>query len=124
MVNEDPETARLVAEAAASERDMWHTAYRAVLEGADLQLRPGWTIDKLIMVVQMLIDGMVTEHRIHWSDDGHDLVTLSSTLGDAFVAILGSVIDFEKMGESMDDWIDGRTSAQNMTAPATLSPQA
>lgn len=119
MVNEGPETARLVAEAAASERDMWRTAYRAVLEAADLKLRPGWTIDKVIMVVQMLIDGMMTEHRIHWSDGGHDVSTLSATLGDAFVAILGSVIDFEKMGESMDGWIASRMPASS-EIPAAL----
>jgi hypothetical protein len=120
MVNEDPETARLVAESAASARDMWRTAYRAVLEGADLTLRPGWTIDSLIMVVQMLIDGMVTEHRISWSDDGHDVPTLSATLGDAFVAILGSVIDFEKMGETMDTWIESRASAGTEAEPALI----
>jgi hypothetical protein len=90
---------------------MWRTAYRAVLGGADLTLRPGWTIDSLIMVVQMLIDGMVTEHRISWSDAGHDVPTLSAALGDAFVAILGSVIDFDARGESMDDWIEGRVSS-------------
>jgi hypothetical protein len=63
MVNHDPLTAQVVTEASAKERDTWRVAYRAVLDGAGLSLRPGWTIDSLIVIVQMLIDGMVMSHR-------------------------------------------------------------
>lgn len=121
MVHEDPETEALLAASAAAERDMWRTAYRAVLESAGLQLRPGWTIDRLIIVVQMLVDGMVTEHRVSVLEPTRDVASLASLMGDAFVAILGSVLDMERMGESMDDWIEARSTARPGESELLLS---
>jgi hypothetical protein len=63
MVHHDPETAEVVIEASARERETWHAAYEAVLDGAGLVLRPGWTIDGLIVIVQMLIDGTLRHER-------------------------------------------------------------
>jgi hypothetical protein len=112
MVHHDPETADVVIEASARERETWHTAYQAVLDGAGLALRPGWTIDGLIVIVQMLIDGMVMSHRVGVSETARDNRALAGALGDALVAILGSAIDWEQDGATLDAWIDARSAAR------------
>jgi hypothetical protein len=112
MVHHDPKTAEVVIEASAREPDTWRAAYRAVLDGGGLVLRPGWTIDGLIVIVQMLIDGMVISHRVGVSETARDKVALASALGDALVAILGSAIDWEQDGASVDAWIEGRSATR------------
>jgi hypothetical protein len=102
----------VVIEASARERDTWQAAYEAVLDGAGLVLRPGWTIDGLIVIVQMLIDGMVISHRVGVSETARDNAALASALGDALVAILGSAIDWEQDGASVDAWIEGRSATR------------
>ncbi len=112
MVHHDPETAHVVIEASAQERETWHAAYEAVLDGAGLVLRPGWTIDGLIVIVQMLIDGMVMSHRVGVSETARDNAAMAGALGDALVAILGSAIDWEKDGATVDVWIERRAATR------------
>ena len=112
MVHHDPETAEVVIEASARERETWHAAYEAVLDGAGLVLRPGWTIDGLIVIVQMLIDGMVMSHRVGVSETARDNGALAGALGDALVAILGSAIDWEQDDATVDAWIEGRSATR------------
>jgi hypothetical protein len=111
MVNHDPLTAQVVTEASAKERDTWRVAYRAVLDSAGLSLRPGWTIDSLIVIVQMLIDGMVMSHRVGVSETARDTGAMGAALGDAVMAILGSAVDWEGSGLGVDAWIEGRAAA-------------
>jgi len=83
-----------------------------VLDGAGLVLRPGWTIDGLIVIVQMLIDGMVMSHRVGVSETARDNGALAGALGDALVAIPGSAIDWEQDDATVDAWIEGRSATR------------
>lgn len=116
MVNHDPLTAQVVADASTRERESWLAAYQAVLDGAGLTVRPGWTIDGLIVIVQMIIDGMVMSHRVGVSETARDNEAMAAALGDALVAILGSAIDWEGSGLGVDAWIEGRTPAAQASA--------
>lgn len=118
MVHHDRETAEVVIEASARERATWHAAYETVLAGDGLVLRPGWTIEGLIVIVQMMIDGMVMSHRVGVTETARDDTAMAGSLADALVAILGSAIDWEQDGDTVDAWIEGRAAAR--TAPIAV----
>jgi len=119
MVHHDPETAAVVIEASARERETWHTAYAKVLSDAGLVLRPGWTIEGLIVIVQMMIDGMVMSHRVGVTEAARDNAAMAGSLADALVAILGSAIDWEQDGDTVDAWIEARAAVDASPAAAT-----
>lgn len=121
MVHHDPEAAREVIGASAREREIWHGVYETVLAGAGVVLRPGWTIDGVIVIVQMLIDGMVMSHRIGVSEAARDNATMAGSLADALVAILGSAIDWEQDGATVDAWIEARAASRG---PRPLEPMS
>jgi hypothetical protein len=123
MVHHDPETAEVVIEASARERETWRVAYQGVFDDAGLVLRPGWTIDGLIVIVQMMIDGMVMSHRVGVTETARDNAALAASLGDALVALLGSAVDWEQDGETVDAWIEDRYTARQATGePPEPSP--
>jgi len=61
---------------------------------------------------QVVADAIVMSHRVGVSETARDNGALAGALGDALVAILGSAIDWEQDGATVDAWIEGRSATR------------
>jgi hypothetical protein len=76
----------------------WAENYAFIVSELDLALRPGWTIERVSLVLQAMLDGFVLRYRIQpdeYSTSRHHDV---SVFADAVVAFILGVVDWERTG--------------------------
>lgn len=78
----------------------WYDGYAALLAGLQLELRPGWTVERLGLAMTTMLDGFLLRARIHTEEvellRWHD----ASVFADTLIAFMLGAIDTDATGES------------------------
>jgi hypothetical protein len=104
LVASTDEVRERLATAIKADQDFWRSTYRTMLTATGVSLRPEWTVDRLVLALQALIEGFVLRNRIQPTDYAPEKTRSAegrSLLADSVLALVLSVIDFDKTGASV-----------------------
>lgn len=107
-----PQLAGDIRSGSEASQSSWSETYRALLQSMNLALRPDWSLDRLTLAIQLVLDGTVVRSRIQpdrvfpssrWAT--------ASLYADTVLGIISGALDPEHDGLSMRDWLDRRVRA-------------
>ncbi len=78
--------------------EIWHARYEQFLGMYDLVLRPEWTVERVGLVLQAMLDGFVLRYRVQPDDFGGAEREGVSAFADAIVAFILGAVDWERSG--------------------------
>ncbi len=110
MLPHHPEIQQPIAvDAAGIQRD-WAEGYLQLMDAFGVQLRPEWTMERLSLVLQMLLDGHMLRSRVD-----PDLVQATrwesaSLFATAVVTFIVGTIDHDKSGRTAARYLDDETT--------------
>lgn len=91
--------------------NMWVWAYEQLVTGLDLVVRPEWTIERLSLVLQAMLDGFVLRYRLQPDEYPASRWEGASIFADAIIAFLIGAVDWDLTGQS------GRTVLDRLVRP-------
>lgn len=90
---------------------VWSTHYQALLQAMGIGLRPDWSVERVTLAIQLVLDGVMVRSRIEPDNLAPSRWRAGSIYADTVLAIISSVLDTERDGLTMHDWVDGRVEA-------------
>ena len=93
-----------------SDQARWQTVFTEVLKQTGKQLRPGWTMERLTLALNVVLDGAILRHRI---DPAHSTVSAwahGNLTADMILAVIVGAVDVYGSRLPLGPWPD--------TAPA------
>ena len=111
LLPKHPELRQALLPGARSVARIWAAVYEQLVTGLDLVMRPEWTIERVSVVLQAMLDGFVLGHRLPlsgssaWRWEGADI------FADAIVAFILGAVDWDLTGQA------GRTVLDNLLRP-------
>ena len=111
MLPRHPEIQRQIAEDGLRIQREWSQGYQQLMMAYGIVLRPEWTMERLALAVQLLLDGHLLRTRI----DPYLIETArwesSSVFATAVVTLIVGAIDHDRSGLTAADYLDSVTSA-------------
>jgi hypothetical protein len=106
ILNQHPDLSEAVLGQIRLDLANWYHGYKTVLTAHGVQLRPGWTVERIGLVMTAMLDGFLLRSRIQpeemascrWQDVG--------LLADATIAFSVGVIDGDKTGRTSREFLD------------------
>ncbi len=92
-------------------QQQWSDHYRVLQRVMGVKLRPDWTVERLTLAIQLVLDGIMIRSRIEPDIMAPGRWASGSIYADTVLAIISAVIDTEGDGRSMRTWIDDRVKA-------------
>lgn len=102
----------------AIRRDLqaWVEGYAFIVGGLGLILRPEWTIERVSLVLQAMLDGFVLRYRIQPDEYIASRHNDASVFADAVIAFILGIVDWERAGTTgrvtLDELIRGVNSEE------------
>lgn len=106
-----PQLAEDIRSGSESSQKAWSETYQMLLTAMNLKLRPDWSVERLTLAIQLVLDGTVVRSRIQLDRVIASRWATASLYADTVLAIIGSALDPEHDGVSMREWLDGRVRA-------------
>lgn len=86
----------------------WSEMYRDILLAMGVKLRKGWSIDRLTLAIQLVLDGAVMRSRIQPDHVLRSRWESASVYADTVLAIISGALDLERDGLTLQEWLNGR----------------
>lgn len=86
--------------------EIWHVSYERFLDMHDLVLRPEWTIERVGLVFQAILDGFVLRYRVQPDDLKAAERSGVSAFADGIVTFILGAVDWERSGVSARRMLD------------------
>lgn len=93
--------------------------YRDILLAMGVTLRKGWSIDRLTLAIQLVLDGAVMRSRIQPDHVLRSRWESASVYADTVLAIISGALDLERDGLTLQEWLNGRVDRAVSTAGAS-----
>jgi hypothetical protein len=87
---------------------MWVDAYRRLVSGLDLIMRPEWSTKRVCLVLQAMLDGFVLRYRLQPDEYPTSRWAGASIFADAIIAFMLGAVDWDLSGKSGRTVLDGR----------------
>jgi hypothetical protein len=100
VLAQHPDLHRAIAARLDETRAPWYDGYAALLAGLRLDLRPGWTVERLGLALTAMLDGFLLRARIHPAEIESLRWRDASLFADTLIAFSLGVIDTDSAGES------------------------
>lgn len=100
LLAQHPELHRAITARLGEARAPWYDGYAALLAGLRLELRPGWTVDRLGLAITAMLDGFLLRARVHTEEIEALRWRDASLFADTLIAFSLGVIDTDSAGES------------------------
>lgn len=100
----------------------WSARYRTILQAMGIELRPDWSVDRLTLAIQLVMDGILVRSRVEPENVAPTRWAAGSIYADTVLAIISAVLDTERDGLTMHTWIDRRVKAGRRFVPAAEAP--
>lgn len=86
----------------------WSEMYRDILLAMDVKLRKDWSIDRLTLAIQLVIDGAVMRSRIQPDHILPSRWESASIYADTVLAVISGALDPERDGLTLQEWLNRR----------------
>jgi AcrR family transcriptional regulator len=89
-----------------SDQARWQVVFSELLRLSGKSLRPGWTMERLTLALNVVLDGAILRYRI---DPGHSTVSAwarGNLTTDMMLAIIAGAVDLDGAGLALCDWFD------------------
>ena len=83
----------------------WYEGYAGLMQAFGLTLRPGWTVERLGLALQAMLDGFLLRSRLQY-DEMEQFRQDASLFAETVVAFILGVIDTNGAGESVTQAFD------------------
>lgn len=103
-----PQLARDVLQGSETSQTAWSETYQTLLAAMDLGLRPDWTLERLTLAIQLVLDGTIVRSRVQADSVLPSRWATASLYADTVLAIISGALDPEQDGLPMRDWLDQR----------------
>lgn len=100
VLAQHPDLHAAVATRLGRNRAPWYDGYAALMSGLNITLRPGWTVERLGLVITAMLDGFLLRTRVHTSELQDLRWQGASLFADALIAFSLGVIDTDTSGLS------------------------
>jgi AcrR family transcriptional regulator len=107
VLAQHPDLHAAVASRLGETRAPWYDGYASLMTGLNITLRPGWTIERLGLVITAMLDGFLLRSRVHTSELDELRWQGASLFADALIAFSLGVIDTDASGQSSRAALDG-----------------
>jgi len=91
----------------------WAAGYAQLANGLGLVLRPEWSVERVSLVLQAMLDGFVLRYRVQPDDYPTSHYEGVSIFADAVIAFILGIMDWEKTG------VAGRVALDGLVEPGT-----
>jgi hypothetical protein len=91
--------------------DVWGGMYARLVRELDLVMRPEWTMTRVSLVLQAMLDGFVLRYRLQPDDYPTSRWAGASVFADAVIAFLVGAVDWDLTGQP------GRTALDRLVGP-------
>ncbi|WUJ70206.1 hypothetical protein OG809_34565 [Kribbella soli] len=106
LLDRYPDLRTAIIEDIARTREPWLEGYAVLLAALRLQLRPGWTIERVGLALQAMLDGFLFRSRIQ-SEEMNDARTAEASLfAETVIAFLVGVLDIDDSHRSTHTTLD------------------
>ena len=85
----------------------WAAGYTQLVDGLGLVLRPEWSVERVSLVLQAMLDGFVLRYRVQPDDYPTSHYEGISIFADAVIAFILGIMDWEKTGVAGRVVLDG-----------------
>ncbi|GAB3410861.1 hypothetical protein GCM10027569_26860 [Flindersiella endophytica] len=79
---------------------VWFDGYARVIANLGLALRPDWTVERLGLTIQAMLDGFLFRHRLQHEDYEGSRWEDASLFADAVVALCLGILDTDETGHT------------------------
>lgn len=86
--------------------DYWLVFYSDVLTASGFSLRAPWTPERATWAMQALLDGVILRHRVDPERMADEKWCAGNMFADTVLAFCAGIMDAERSGESVKEWID------------------
>ena len=112
MLPRHPEIQRQIAADGLRVQQEWAQGYRQLMTAYGVVLRPEWTMERLGLAVQLLLDGHLLRTRIDPQLIESARWESTSIFATAVVTLIVGAIDHDRSGLTAADYLDSITSLQ------------
>ena len=100
LLAQHPDLHRAIIARLGEARAPWYDGYAALLAGLRLELRPGWTVERLGLAMTAMLDGFLLRARIHTAEVESLRWQDASLFADTLIAFSLGAIDTDSTGRS------------------------
>lgn len=86
----------------------WSERYGALLTAKKLRFRPEWSLERLTLAIQLVLDGVMVRSRIEPDKLASAAWATANLYSDTVLSIISGALDLEQDGLTLRDWLDGR----------------
>ncbi len=96
----------------------WQAVFTEVLRMSGKQLRPGWTMERLTLALNVVLDGAILRHRIDPARSTVSAWAHDNLTADMMLAIISAAVDLDGTELSLGDWVDSHLAPPDPPAAA------
>lgn len=106
MLCQHPDLHEAVLESTREALDAWAAGYAEALRQVGIDFRPGWTMERVTLALQAILDGFVLRSRIDPAGVAAARWGTASLFADTVLAFLAGALDSQDSGLSTHAWLD------------------
>lgn len=106
-----PHLAADIRQSSEAAQAAWSERYGALLAVMQLRFRPEWSVERLTLAIQLVLDGVMVRSRIQPDKVVSTAWEAANLYSDTVLSIISGALDLEQDGLSLRDWLDGRVGS-------------
>ncbi|MFI5694728.1 hypothetical protein ACIA58_22935 [Kribbella sp. NPDC051586] len=106
LLDQYPDLRRSIIKDIVRTREPWFEGYAALLAALQLRLRPGWTIERVGLALQSMLDGFLFRSRIQADEMNEARAPEASLFAETVIAFLLGVLDLDDSHNSTHTILD------------------
>ena len=112
LLDQYPDLRMAIIEDIVRTREPWFEGYARFLEALQLKLRPGWTIERVGLALQAMLDGFLFRSRIESEEMNEARSAEASLFAETVIAFVLGVLDLDDSRESTHAILDQAARAE------------